>query len=149
MISTGFRYQVRRIQQTLERAGVTPPALQLVPGHLSGLDVGIVHVSDFQFAAPRGFQSANNLKHAPVVKVDSNYRIFRLWLRRLLFDLQNARALELRHSEALRIGNSFQKNFRAFSLSSIGVNGRANIALDDVVAEHDTNRSRAGEMLDQ
>src|SRR5450432_3582405 len=48
-----LRDQVRRQQQTLERTGVGPPAVKLIPGHLAAVDVRVVDVGDFQLAAAR------------------------------------------------------------------------------------------------
>ena len=67
----------------------------------------------------------------------------------LFLDAHDAAAVELRHAEALRVGDFLQKYLRAAALMAISAHGRAYVALDDIIAEHDADRLARGEMLDQ
>src|ERR1700694_1600360 len=137
------------MQQTFKSSRIAPPAFKFVPGHFAPFNIGVVYVGDFQFAAARWLECAYDFKNARVVHVNSDHGILGLWLQRLFFYLQYAPAVEFRDAKALRIGNALQEDFRAFVLSAIRIGSRANVSLNNVVAEDDTNRPAAGEVLDQ
>jgi hypothetical protein len=56
-VRPGFRYEIVGAEQGFECAGISPPALQLVVGESTFLDIEIVYVSDFEFPAAGGLQA--------------------------------------------------------------------------------------------
>src|ERR1043166_8898860 len=71
IIGTGFGHEIRSGEQTFKRAGIRPPSRKLVPRHLTAVDVSVIYVGDFQLAAARRFESANNVKDLRVVQINS------------------------------------------------------------------------------
>src|SRR5882724_3522507 len=137
------------MQQTFKSSRIAPPTLEFVPGHFAAFNIGVVYVSDFQLAAARWLERANDLKNARVVHVNSDHGVFGLWLGRLFFYLQNALAVEFGYPKALWVGNLLQKDLCAFVLFAIRVGSRANVPLNNVVTEYHANRLAGGEVFDQ
>src|SRR5215212_8545656 len=146
-VGPGLGDEVGGAQERLERAGVRPPAFQLVPGHLAPLDVGVVHVRDFELAAPRRLERLDDAEDVAVVHVDADDRVVRLRLLRLLLDADHAAAVEFGDAEALRVVDLLQEYLGAAALVSVRAHGLADVALDDVVAQDDADRLAVGERL--
>src|SRR5690349_21308162 len=102
-------------------------------------DVAVVDVGDLVLAAARWLEPANAVEDGGIVKVNANYRELRQRLLGLLFDAHNAIVFKNGHAEALWVFNFLQHYHRAFFLALEGISGRANIALNDVVAQHHAN----------
>src|SRR5215207_4146782 len=128
------------MQQTLECSGVSPPSFELFPGHIIARDVSVIDVCDFQFAAPGRFQRTNDVVDVTVVHVNTNHGIIRLWLCGLLIDTNNPFTFEPGHAKTLRIGNFLKHDLGAATLLAITVDSGANVSLDYIVAEYDTDR---------
>ena len=77
LVRAGFRHQIVGAQQGFKCAGIGPPAVQDFVGELAFLDVEIIHVGDFQFAASGRFQAANLLEDGRVVEINSDHGIIR------------------------------------------------------------------------
>src|SRR5438045_1111333 len=136
------------MQQTLKRSRVSPPAFELFPRHRIPRDVRIVDVGNLEFATTGRLQRANDVVDRLVVQVNANHGVFRLRLRRLLVDVKHAAAVESRNAKSLWIGNLLENDLRAATLRFISSYRRANVSLDDVVAEHDTKRTAGREVFD-
>ena len=148
-IGSGFGDQVRGEQQALKRAGVGPPAVEFVPGHLAAADVMVVDIGDLEFAAARGHESLDHVKDGGVVKIDADDGHVRPRRGRLFLDIDDTVAVELRHAESLRVGHAFEQYLGTAALKAVLVGGGTDIALDDIVAEYHTDRFVVGKMLDQ
>src|SRR2546429_527187 len=149
IVSSGFGDQIRGVQQTLKSPGIAPPSLQFVPGHVAAIDISVVNVRNFQFAAAGRFKSTDDVKDIRVVHVNSNHCIFRLGLRGLLLNLQHAIAVKFRDAETLRIRNTLKQDFGAATLLAITVGSLQDISLNDVVTKNDTDWFIRSEVLDQ
>src|SRR2546423_823622 len=142
-------HEVRRAQKALERAGVSPPPVQLVPGHLAAPDVDVIHVRYLKLAAPRRPEGLDDLEHVHVIHINPYDGVPGLRLRGLLLDAQDFPTVEFGHAEALWVGHLLEKDFRAAALVSVRPRGLADVLLDDVVAEDDADRLAVGERLAQ
>src|SRR5215813_13909025 len=149
IVRSGLGHEVGRIKQTLESAGVAPPTLEFVPGHLAAIDVGVIYIGNFQFAAAGRLQGPDDVKNLGIVQVDSDYREIRFGVNRLFINPHNLPPLELRHTEPLWVGHFLQKDFRAVTLLPVRLDRAANVSLNDIVAQDDADWFTAGKVLDQ
>src|SRR5205807_2225805 len=81
--------------------------------------------------------------------VNSDDGEFGFRIDRFFFDAQDPISIQLRNAKTLRIRHPLQQNFRATRLAAIAFDGRADISLDDVVAQNNAYRIMCREMLDQ
>src|SRR6185295_14008814 len=121
LVGAGFSDEVRSAQQTLEGSCISPPSLELLPGHRIAGDISIVNVSDFKFSTTRRFQRSNYVVNAVVVHVNADHRILRLGRGGFLVNGNNATAIQFGHAKAFRIGDLLQKDLRAVALLSISI----------------------------
>ncbi len=100
------------------------------------IDVAVVDVRDLVFIALRGFELADTVEHRAIVEVNASYGIGRFRLGRLLLNANDSLTLENRHPKPFGIGNLLQKHHGAFLLPLEGLCRFANVAFDNVVAQH-------------
>ena len=104
---------------------------------LAALEVGIVHIGDFQLA-PRGrLDLLGDLDHRVVIEIQAGYRIVRTRLLRFFLDGNRlAGGIELHHAETLRIAHVIAENRGAApTLGRLTQHGAEAVAIEDVVAE--------------
>src|SRR5688572_15243613 len=126
---------------------VGPPPVQLVGGHLPPLDVGVVHVRDFQFVPRRRLERLDDVEDLAVVEIDPDDGPVALRVRRLLHDPHDAFPLHFRHAVGLRILDLREQDLRALALVTESPDRFLQRVLDDVVAEDQADRVAVGEVL--
>jgi hypothetical protein len=135
------------MMQTLERAGVRPPAVHHAVAQVVPLDVPVVDVGDLELAARRRLEPLDDFEDARVVNVDAGHREAAPGLEGLLLDAGDAAVLEHRDAEALGIVNLGEQDARP--PPGIPSHHRPDALLEDVVAENDAERLAVGEVLGQ
>src|ERR1019366_3060917 len=150
----GFRshrlgHQIRRAQVGVERARVGPPAVQVGEGHGTFLDIGVIDVGDFQFAAPRRHQRLDLVENTGVVHVKAGNGEVGFRFSRLFLNSGNVVAGDFGHAEALGVRDFLEQDVGALALPAETVGGRQDVALDDVIAQHHANLLPVGEVLGQ
>src|SRR5215218_414077 len=68
-VRAGLGGEVRGVEERLEGSGVSPPAVELVPGHVAAAYVLVVHVRYLKLAAPGGLERLDDAEHVGVVHV--------------------------------------------------------------------------------
>src|SRR6185312_2071062 len=106
-VSPGFSNQRRSPVKGLESSGIGPPSIQQRGGHRAFLDIEIVHVRDFEFAALGWNQIADLTKDRGVIHVDSRDRVVGTRLGGLLLNVHDLAVDQFRDAKALRIGYFF------------------------------------------
>ena len=135
--------------EAFELTGIGPPAAQHVVLEIAGLDVGVVHVGDFQFVALRGPEPADIVEHALIVEIDAAHGIVARRHGRLFVDPDDARSVERRHPEAFGIRNLLEEDSRSRRLFFKAARVGPDVVLEDVVAEHDADPVAVGEIFAQ
>src|ERR1700682_4066678 len=116
---------------------------------MSFLEVEVVHIGNFEFAAARGFQAANLLEYGGIVQVDSDYGVVRFRIARLFFDADNAIAANLGNAKTLRILHFLEQNLCSLFLLLEVFNCAAYVILNDVVPEDHADGLALGKMFRQ
>ena len=109
------------------------------------LDIEIVDVGDFEFAAAGGFEAADFFEDRGVVEIDPDDRETGLGRFRFLLDAHDVSTADLGDAEALGVMHFFQQDFCAVFLAVEAFHGVVDVRLNDVVAQDDTNWLAAGE----
>ncbi len=144
-----FADHVAGMPKRFEGAGIGPPAVQHAVVQRAFFDVAVVHVGDLVLAASRRLQPANAIEDRLIVEINADHGIRRERLGWLLFDANDAAVLEDRHAEALGIGDFLQHHHRALFQPLEPGCSLANVAFNDVVAQHDADLVALGPRLGQ
>ena len=107
--------------------------------HRAFADVGVVDVGDFEFVAAGGFAGVDLVEDRRVIHIDAGDGVIRFRVRGFFLDADDAVAVELGDAEALGVGDFFEEDAGAFALCAEGIDGAADVLLDDVVAEDDAD----------
>ena len=119
------------------RPRIRPPPLQYVVGHHTPLDVNVVHIGDFELAAPRGFNGPYDIEHVIIVKIDTDDGIVADWFFGFLHYMDDPVSLDLRHAVILRVIDLLQENLRSPGLPLEGMHRLVDVPFDNVIAQHD------------
>lgn len=136
-------HKVPGFQQGVVGAGIQPgkaPA-QHLDIELALIQVGHVHIGDFQLAPGGGLDIAGNLDHLVVVEVEAGDRIGGFGLGGFFFNAQGAALfIEFHHAEALGVGDVVAKHGGAFLTGDGGLEFVAEVlAVEDIVAEDEAD----------
>src|SRR5579884_46875 len=149
LIGAGFCDEIRCAAQRLEGAGIRPPAVQHAVRQDLFLQIEIVEIGDFEFAASGRLQCLDLLEHRAIEEINSGDCELRLRLLGLFFDAAQLALNDLRTAKAVRIFDFFQNDVRAAFLAVKDFGSFANVVLDDVVAKENANTVAFGEMFGQ
>jgi len=141
---------VTRVEQALLGARVEPrrATRQRLQPRAPGLDIHVVHVSDLELAARRGFQLGCDIEHFIVEEVQARDGQLALWaLGLFLYAEELTTRPELSHAVPLGIFDLVAEEQRAIELPArlSQLLPKAG-AVEDVVAEDQTDRIRPDEI---
>jgi hypothetical protein len=124
------------------------PRPSFLDGQLPALEINVVEIGDFEFAARRRSEARGDFDNPAVIKIESRHRPVRACLPRLLLDRDGSSGhVELDHPVGFGVAHLVSENGGARPrLRRALQNSRQAANVENVVAEHEGYRPVADEL---